>query len=77
MPTLKSILSLCITLGLCILATLANPNGMQHHNLPIPDADQPFHAAVHPGMVLTGFSSVDVATARLAYPGPYRCRHDQ
>jgi len=28
-PTLKSILSLCITLGICILATLANPNGIR------------------------------------------------
>jgi len=28
-PTLKSILGLCITLGICILATLANPNGIR------------------------------------------------
>ena len=27
-PTLKSILSLCITLGVCVLVTLANPNGV-------------------------------------------------
>ena len=27
-PTFKSILGLCITLGICILATLANPNGI-------------------------------------------------
>jgi hypothetical protein len=27
-PTLKSILTLCITLGVCILLTLANPNGV-------------------------------------------------